>query len=96
MFDTIDDASSIIAARPDNLLVHQEILLDPNGLKLPVAGHTDGLSDGSFLNGTPAETKDRHVEQVALTVFFEGQQAVEIGQARQRRCGHVCRRLTRG
>jgi hypothetical protein len=31
-----------------------------------------------------------------LTVFFEGQQAAQIGQARQRRCGHVCRRLTRG
>jgi hypothetical protein len=34
VFDIIDDASSVIAARPDNFLIPQEILLDPNGLKL--------------------------------------------------------------
>jgi hypothetical protein len=41
------------------------------------------------LKCTPAETEDRHIEQAALTVFFDGR------QARRQRYGNVCRRILR-
>ena len=48
VLNIIGDASFTVSARHDNLLIQRKDLLDRQQFELPIGGHNDGLSDGSF------------------------------------------------